>query len=826
MEVFAGALDGICFLQNTEKAKGERRYEMKSRAGRKILITAGLALICVLFSAMPSEAKKKKSFTVKPKSAPFEDAFQDRESYNKKTKQYYMLRSYLEELGKNHGGTLTLKKGKYEIPATLYVPSHVTIRLEDGVKLIKTNKTGTKKLKAANYIFQTVSMKKVKQKRKTTKYGASCDIKLTGIGKAVIDMGKVKGATAVYVGHAKNVTIENIRFKNKKGKSYVWVEGSKKVTITGCRFYRGVSVKGAANSMAVRLETINPAINSFGGKWSKLDNTPNIDIHISKNYFYNQETGIGSTKYAAPKKKVYYQRGIQITDNVFSNLSTGAVYAVGWKKPSITGNQMKRSSKSARLDCYIRGYGVKNPVITGNTFRSCNYVMRFGTAINSGGGHHFAHLASGINKKCVAKWTENSISNVLHCYITNDNVRIFYYRNRADRNFTLTVNSAPYREYYTDSANYAAKRTYYVFRSYMEQLEYTGGGTITVMPGTYYLTNSVCIPSNVTLNLKSGVVFNKQGSTVKDVSQAKSVFTLVPPSKNGTKGTVSGYNGSHDIRIVGSGIVKIDCRNVKNAMALVMGHARNITIRGINFLNEYGSHFIELNSSQNVVVENCHFEGFTPHDGKSYKECINVDGTDLNTNGFNYNWSTHDKTTCQNIYVRNNTFKKIGTAIGSHTYSAQGAALLYHQNVQFYNNEVDGTYNASVRALNWKDCVIKGNTFRNNQSFDDGKVNEKDEQNNYVTVLLRGVVNPTVTGNVFASSNYYPIRVTLVVGPTTDASALAGYPNTQCSISEKNWTAMRKNTLTGNIAEKYRCIIVKNDEEEKDKDAGTLEFLE
>ena len=227
-----------------------------------------------------------------------------------------------------------------------------------------------------------------------------------------------------------------------------------------------------------------------------------------------------------------------------------------------------------------------------------------------------------------------------------------------------------------------------------------------------------------------------------------------------------------------------------------------------------------------MVVENCHFEGFTPHDGKSYKECINVDGTDLNTNGFNYNWSTHDKTTCQNIYVRNNTFKKIGTAIGSHTYSAQGAALLYHQNVQFYNNEVDGTYNASVRALNWKDCVIKGNTFRNNQSFDDGKVNEKDEQNNYVTVLLRGVVNPTVTGNVFASSNYYPIRVTLVVGPTTDASALAGYPNTQCSISEKNWTAMRKNTLTGNIAEKYRCIIVKNDEEEKDKDAGTLEFLE
>ena len=75
-------------------------------------------------------------------------------------------------------------------------------------------------------------------------------------------------------------------------------------------------------------------------------------------------------------------------------------------------------------------------------------------------------------------------------------------------------------------------------------------------------------------------------------------------------------------------MVRMNCANVKNCMALVMGHARNITIEGITFQNEYGSHFMELNSSCNVTIEKCTFEGFKVLDKKSYKECINVDGTE------------------------------------------------------------------------------------------------------------------------------------------------------------------------------------------------------
>lgn len=797
---------------------------------KKILVIAFLSVICLLLVEGKAQAKKK-SYVVTAKKAPCMKKYKKdkNKKYNKNTKQYYMLRSYLEKLSKK-GGTLTLKKGTYKIPCTLYIPSNVTIKLKKGVKLVKTNKTGTKKLKATPYMFQMVSYKQAKKKRKVKEYGASKNVTLTGSGTVTVDLKKVKDATAFYIGHAKNITIKNIRFKNRNGGNYLWIEGSKKVKVTKCKFYKAAGNPAVAQKRpAIRLETINSSINDFSGKWSKLDNTVNAGITIDKNDFYSQDIGVGSVKYAAPvkkgKTKVYYQTGIEISGNVFTNPGRGAIYAVGWKLPVISSNTMKRTVAGTKTDYYIMAYGAYNPTITGNTFSGCHYPMYFGTAKNAGGGSKFAELPTTLDSSYINKWDMNVLSNVTHYFVLQNGTRIFYFSNKNDKNFTLSVNSLPYRERYTDRSDFTAKRIYYVFKSYMEQLEYTGGGTITVNAGTYQVTNNICIPSNVTLNMKDGVVFNKAGSTALDVAYAKSIFTLVPPSKDGTKKTVSGYNGSQNVTIKGNGSAKIDCVDVKNAMGIVMGHARNVSISGVTFLNQYGSHFIELNSSNNVTVQNCTFKGFKPFEQKSYKECINIDGTDENTNGFNYAWSSHDKTTCKNVIIRNNTFKDVGTAIGSHTYSAVGNTQLYHEDVQIYNNEVDGTFNAAIRALNWKDCVIKDNTFKNIQSLKDGKLNDKDEQTKYVALFFRGVVNPTVTKNVIDTCDYYPIRVTQVVGPTTDEASEAGYANTECIISDENWAAMKKNTLK-NVPEEYHYIINRANEDEKDSSAAKEAFDE
>jgi hypothetical protein len=419
----------------------------------------------------------------------------------------------------------------------------------------------------------------------------------------------------------------------------------------------------------------------------------------------------------------------------------------------------------------------------------------------------------------------NTLSKLSHYYVTNDGVQVLFFRSKTDNEFTISTSSKPYHEKYMKNEDYSKRKNYYLFTSYMEQLEYAGGGTITVQAGTYPVTNNICIPSNVTMNLQDGVVFEKSGTTATDICYAKTLFTIVPPSLDGTQNTVSGYNGSHDVKIIGNGTVKIDCLNVVNCMALAMGGAKNITISGITFANQYGSHFIELNSSNNVTIENCSFVGFKPLDQKSYKECINVDGNDLVTDGFNYDWSAHDKTTCKDIYIKNNTFTNIGTAVGSHTYSCSGKTQLYHENVQIIGNTVDGTYNSAIRALNWKNCVIQNNTFKNHQSLSDGNLNSSGEQTHYVSVLLRGVINPVVTENTFDTLDYYPIRVVLSYDTGLEAAVKAGYPDTVSEVSEDNWEKMKNNTVLNISKKKYKKIVVRTNDEQTDADAEKKDML-
>lgn len=781
----------------------------------------------IMMQSNRAEAKKR-TFTVNSKTIPCSSSYRQKPYYNKKTKQYYMINSYMKRLSTT-GGTLKLKKGTYKIPGTIYVPSNVKIVCANGVKIKKTKATGTKKVKSTKFLFQMISEEKASGKQNTGKYAASKNASIQGNGKVIFDMGNVNGATAVFVGHASGITVSGVRFRNKKGGSYIWIEGSKNISVRQCVFERKKDVSGLKNRMSVRLETSNQTTSDFSGKWYKKDNTVNKKIKIENNQFLGADVGIGTTKSVVLEKnkqtKEYYQTSITIAANTFTNTKKAPIYAVLWKKPAIKKNVVKRNESEKRASAGMLGFGVEEPSFTANQISGCSYAVKFDRAKNSGKGKKFPSVMSVIGTTAANKIAATKVDDLSHYYVPNETARILYFRNKTEKNFTFTTATEPYQEKYTDASDYTKRKVYYTLMSYMEQLEYAGGGTITVKAGNYEVTNNICIPSNVTIRMENGVTFTKKGTTATDICYAKSIFTIVPPSKDGTVKTISGYNGSHDVKIIGTGMVRMNCANVKNCMALVMGHARNITIEGITFQNEYGSHFMELNSSCNVTIEKCTFEGFKVLDKKSYKECINVDGTDLNTDGFNYDWSAHDKTICKNILIQNTTFKNIGTAIGSHTYSANGQTQLYHENVRILNNTFDGTYNAAIRALNWKDTVISGNSFLRLQALEDGVLNANGNQTKYVALVLRGVVNPTVTGNVFEDCKYYPIRVVMRDSASVDGAVKAGYGDTISSVSDANWSAMQKNTVT-NVAEKYQKIVVRENNDQSDSDAEKKAFLQ
>lgn len=740
---------------------------------KKRIAAAGVLLACGVVVGMAGNTQDSHAagkFTISKSTKPCNSAYQRLGSYNGKTKNYYTIKSYLEKLKSKGGGTLVLKKGTYKVCSTLEVPSNVTIQLKNGVKIKKTYETGSSSLKPSKTLFK-LSNEKAKDYKGTKK------VTITSSKKATIDLGKVNNAVGIDMGHNYNVTVSKINFKGKKGGTYINIAGSRTVKVENCTFAEGEKKSGDKYKTAVTIDSLGA--------------TACNNIKLTSNTFTGLENGIASTKY----KKAVYSTGVSVRKNTFTNMSNAAVMGKMMDNPEITSNTVRRKDSTNDTSAAFKLYSIKDPNVSGNTISNCGYAV------------YIARVSSVDNTISAAKtetMKNNTVTDLTHYYVPYKNAsttRLFYFQTKSDNTFVITPQTKPYREHFEDLSSYTANnsqaKTYYMFRSYMEQLEYAGGGTITVAPGTYTLSHSVCIPSNVTVNFQNGARIQKVKATNTNLATNKTMFEIVPPSKEGVKNSVSGYNGSQNVTLQGEEGAVIDCNNVVNAMAVVMGHASNVTIRNIAFTNEYGSHFIELNSSRNVTVENCSFTDFRIYDNKSHKEAINVDSTDANNNGFNYEWSTHDRTACNTVNINNCMFTNMGVAVGSHTYSVSTVGeQIYHENLTIENCKINQTFNAGIRMLNWRNPIVRNNFFVGIQGLNDnlGK--------SYNCILARGVVNPTITKNEFARgsetnaiSELVAVRIDMQFSTSIEAAVNAGYADTISQINPQNIVDLRDNTV-------------------------------
>ncbi len=739
---------------------------------RLIMMGSGLILTIALASMGSFKtADAAKKLRISKSTRPCEAV-----KYNSNTKNYYAIQTYLNKL-KDKGGTLILKKGTYKIPGTVNVPSKVTIILSKGVVLKKTTKAG-RGLKATKTMFR-LSDKKAK------KYKGKSSISFVGKSKSTIDLGGVSNAIGIDLAHNKNISVKGITFKGKKGGAYINVTGSQKVEISSNTF---------AKENVLSTDKYNAAVTI-----SNAGAIPCYNVSVTSNKFSSLKNGIYTVYY----RKNSYAEKIKIYKNSFYYMSNAAVCGKFWKNPTIKSNTVKGSSKT-RTSAAVKLYTVKNPTISGNKISNCGYVAYISRA---------SSVNNSINSSSISAMSKNTVSSLSHYYIPVRNAsttRVMYYKNKTDKNFTLSPATAPYREHYTDYSDYKANggqaKTYFMLRSYMEQLEYTGGGTITLGPGVYQLSHSVCIPSNVTLKLAVGAEVRKVKAVNTNLATNKTMFEIVPPSKETVKSSVGGYAGSKNVTIEGETGSLINCDNVVNAMGVIMGHASNVTLRNLAFVNEYGSHFIELNSSKNVKVENCSFTDFKIYNNKSHKEAINVDSDDANNNGFNYEWAKHDLTCCDGVDINNCMFNNMGCAVGTHTYSynTATASQCYHERVNITNCQISQTYNAAIRMLNWRDCKITGNLFTGIQGLNDNK------NYNYTCILVKGAVNPTITDNKFEKGDLkknYAVIINMLTQAPTSGAANAGYADTVCSLSAENIEALRNNTVGKNC---YKRFITKN----------------
>ena len=116
----------------------------------------------------------------------------------------------------------------------------------------------------------------------------------------------------------------------------------------------------------------------------------------------------------------------------------------------------------------------------------------------------------------------------------------------AKKNFTITPKNIykMAKSKYKRATNKYSKG-YLGFNACLEKMGKKGGGTLTVKKGTYTISNAICVPSNVTIKFKKGVVFKKISKTgIKGQKAAKSMWQLVPKNKSLKKNSVKKYNGS------------------------------------------------------------------------------------------------------------------------------------------------------------------------------------------------------------------------------------------------------------------------------------------
>lgn len=349
--------------------------------------------------------------------------------------------------------------------------------------------------------------------------------------------------------------------------------------------------------------------------------------------------------------------------------------------------------------------------------------------------------------------------------------------------YKIIVKSNPYKKQYMNYSTYNQNtKHYYVLRTYLERLEKLGGGTLVLSKGTYTITNTLYVPSNVTIKFENGVVIKKGKKTGSSkIKPAKSIFQLVKPSKANKKNIYGKYEGERNISFIGTGSVVFDLNYDRDSIAIIMGHNSNVVVKGIQFKNMNSGHFIEMDASQNVKVTNNKFMNHQPSLNRN-KEAINLDTPDRNTKGWSQEWSKFDGTANRNVLIKDNEFKSLERAIGTHKYTQNQ----YHTFVQIIGNSIEGMVQDGIRVMNWESPIIKDNTIKNIANG----------TGSFRGILMSGVKFPQVMNNRIENAAR-PIQIM----PWKNSGHGSIYAVTYNEVSEENKKMMSETTFVKNVGE-------------------------
>ena len=212
--------------------------------------------------------------------------------------------------------------------------------------------------------------------------------------------------------------------------------------------------------------------------------------------------------------------------------------------------------------------------------------------------------------------------------------------------------------------------------------EMKNGGTVYFPDGTYLISASLIFYSDQCLKFSDKAVLLRSAE-----SEPITRYLLASYSKPGW----GAYEGTHDV-VISGGVFDGNADTAEKSTLLNTVHCRNIRIENCRFIHCSQWHFIEINSTENAVVENCIFEGptYTSINEGLFNEQVQLDLSREGSYGPVYNCDgtlidfCKDDTVCRNIVIRGNIFKCAGfPGVGHHGDCG-------HNNIVIENNIFDG----------------------------------------------------------------------------------------------------------------------------------------
>lgn len=218
---------------------------------------------------------------------------------------------------------------------------------------------------------------------------------------------------------------------------------------------------------------------------------------------------------------------------------------------------------------------------------------------------------------------------------------------------------------------------------------------VIIPPGSYTLTG--------TLHMYSNIYLYAEGATITKTSPRKEILLRLGDSQT----SAGGYDGYHNITIEG-GTWDANYESVEDKegpggfVGFRIGHATNVTVKNVTFLNNLKSHFLELAGVKNAEVTGCTFKGYWKDFEGGGQECIQIDAC---MPRIFPGYLPYDGSVCENIVIKNNTFEDVFAGIGSHSMMFDRP----YKNITICDNQFTNLKKRAVWCLNYQDTTVTGN---------------------------------------------------------------------------------------------------------------------